>query len=120
MKSYDKELLTFIFVYVIDVIVVIMSAAVLNFQSTLSLTYESAIFYSIYPLLVIKMFNYINEEVHTELENGKYSIFHIFSLLPFCIRSITLYQGYTMITYLIDAIILIYAIVVLGIWSNRG
>lgn len=120
LKSYDKDLLTIIFIYLIDATIICLCGIISYFQSSLSLTFETAIFYSIFPLLVVKMFNYINDEVHERLNNGTYYIFFAFSIIPFSLRSIALFQGYTVIVYLIDAVIYVYAIAVLGIWSNRS
>jgi hypothetical protein len=120
VKGYEKEWLITGYIYLMDVLMVGLSAAVAYFQGTLGLPFSTAIFYSLFPLLVVKIFNDVNEQVHSQLDNGRYYLFFVITLAPFCLRSIALYHGITVATVLIDASIYLYAVVVLGLWSNRG
>lgn len=69
-----------------DVLMVGLAAVISYFQAYLGLNFETAIFYSIFPLLVVKIFNDINDQVHSKLDNGRYYIFFAITLAPFCLR----------------------------------
>lgn len=120
VKGYEKEWLITVYVYLMDVGMVVTSAMVAYFQSTLGLSFPTAIFYAAFPLLLVKIFNYINEQVHSQMDNGLYYLFFAITLAPFSLRSIALFQGITVATVLIDATIYLYAVIVLGFWSNRS
>lgn len=70
--------------------------------------------------MTILQFNNANDEVHTELDNGKYIGFILFFILPFTLRSIILYEDITIGLYLIDGFIGLHLVFMNGIWANKG
>jgi hypothetical protein len=116
----SNDIFKYYLIWASDAFWIFCAALLVNYSSMLGLDTETTILNWICPLLAVKLINYINKSVHTELDNKLYCPFLLLYVLPLSMRELPVVMGATFGGYLLDAVATLYAIPILVVWMNRA
>lgn len=88
-------------------------------QSMFNIAAETALVFAISPFLGLRIFSMNNMASHEKLDNSRYFFFFILYVFPLSLRELISIEGSSVITYILDGLILTYSLLFLTVWTNK-